>query len=234
MEIPKECKILSITRFKEIPYLVHGFGTGIWEEHHLRRSKEWKNFRLIFLNQIHSNIIHFIESGPLKNLDGDAMITSLPHLLLIIKTADCLPVLAVEESRKVIAAIHCGWRGTKKRVAQHAVKGMESRYGCVPSSLLVALGSCIGPECYEVGSNVLESYEEEGLSLDIFRPCPNKKDVYLLDLKEANIIQLLSLGVKKENIFSIDFCSHCSEIMPSFRREGKMASRMLSFIGMSF
>jgi len=224
----------TIPQLEKIPNLIHGFGTKKWKETDFKKKPGWKDFRHLFLEQIHSNIIHFIDKIPQKSLKGDAMVTPLPHLLLVVKTADCLPVLIVERSRRIIAAVHCGWRGTQKRVVQQVIKGMEDYYDCQLSSLLVAFGPCIGPDCYEVGEDVWQSFKEEGLSPEIFRPHPLQKGKYFLDLRKANLFQLLDLGVKRENIFIIDFCSHCSKILPSFRREGEKATRMLGFIGMSF
>lgn len=223
-----------VSRLEKIPFLFHGFGTRNWREKNFKEKTEWKNFKLIFLDQIHSNVIHFVDKVPDKNLKGDGMITNLPFLFLLIKTADCLPVLIVDEMRKVIAAVHCGWRGTRKRVIQGVIQDLENHYGCFPSSLLVAMGPRIGNECYEVGEDVRESFEEQGFSPVFFRPHPYRKRKYFLDLKEANYSQLLGLGVQEKNIYSIDICTHCQKMFPSFRRDGEKAGRMLSFVGMSF
>ena len=224
--------IFTVSRLEQIPYLVHGFGTENWRESDIREKLKGKDFRFLFLNQIHSDIVHFIDKIPSDNLNGDALITRLPRLLMVIKTADCLPVLMVEESRKIIAAVHCGWRGTQKRVIQRVLEGMEDHYRGQLDSLLVALGPSIGPECYEVGQDVRQGFEEADLPLLVFRPHPVKKDKYFLDLREANLLQLLGLGVKRENIFTVDSCTHCSNFLPSYRRDGKKSGRMLSFIGM--
>jgi YfiH family protein len=232
MQSARRSDFLSIPRLEQIPYIVHGFGTGEWKDADFKKRPEWAGFRLLFLNQVHSTIIRFIDRIPEKMLRGDAMITDIPEFLLIIKTADCLPVLVVDEPRKVIAAIHCGWRGTSKRVIQKGIQGMVDRYGCHASSLLVALGPCIGSECYEVGEDVLQSFKQEGLSSEFFRPHPSKKKKYLFDLKGENISQLLSLGIEKENIYCVDACTHCDRALPSYRRDREKAGRMLSFIGM--
>lgn len=234
MEIQSEKEFFTISRFEKIPYLFHGFGAVNWREKDFRKRPQWKDFKFLFLKQIHSNIVHIIDKTPLKDLRGDALVTAIPNLMLIIKTADCLPVLIVEESSRLIGAVHCGWRGIQKRVLQRAILSMEEYYGLKSSSLLVAMGPCIGSDCYEVGEDVRQKFEREGLSLDIFRHHSLHKSKYLLNLRSSNLYQLLSLGVKRENIFIIDFCSHCSKTLPSFRRDGKKASRMLSFIGMSF
>jgi YfiH family protein len=224
----------TIPRLEKIHYLIHGFGTRKWEDNDYLNRPEWKEFKLVFLDQIHSNIIHLLDSVPEERLKGDAMITGLPFLLLIIKTADCLPVLVVDESHKVIAAVHSGWRGTSKRVVQKAIQRMRDHYGCHPSSLLVALGPCIAHECYEVGENVYQSFEEEGLSTEFFRNHPLRRKKYLFDLKGANVSQMVSAGIEEKNVFSSGICTHCQEGLPSFRREKDKAGRTLSFIGMSF
>lgn len=227
-------EFFTIPRLEQIAYLVHGFGTAERKETDFRKSLEGKDFRILHLKQVHSNIVHFVDKIPDENLRGDAVVTALPHLLLVIKTADCLPVLMAEESKRIIAAVHCGWRGTQKKVIQRTIKGMESHYGCQPSSLLVAFGPCIGPDCYEVGEDVRRSYEKAGLASEIFRNHPSREGKYFLDLRKATRLQLLSLGVKKENLYGIDSCSHCCDFLPSYRRDGKSKTRMESFIGMSF
>jgi len=232
MERARREDIITIPRLERIPFLVHGFGTKDWKDKDFKQRPEWKRFRLLFLNQVHSDIIRFIDSIPEKELRGDAMVTGLPSLLLLIKTADCLPVLVVDEPRRVIAAVHCGWRGTSKGVVKRAIQGMEEHYGCQPPGLLVGLGPCIEGECYEVGKDVFQAYKRERLKIEFFRKHPSKKGKYLFDLKGENISQLVSAGVEEKNIYSADCCTYCDNSLPSFRRDKERAGRMLSFIGM--
>jgi hypothetical protein len=225
---------LTVPRLTEVLFLTHGFGTGKWKRSDFKRKPEWQDFKLVFLDQIHSDVIQLIDEVPQKKLSGDAMITGLPFLLLIIKTADCLPVLVVDEPRKVIAAVHCGWKGTSRRIVQKIIQMMKNHYGSDPSSLLAAMGPCIGPECYEVGDDVLQSFKDEGLSTEFFRNHPHRKGKYLFDLRGTNLAQMTSAGIKERNIFSIGICTHCHDSFPSYRRDGNKAGRMMSFIGMSF
>ncbi|NIM57790.1 MAG: peptidoglycan editing factor PgeF [Candidatus Aminicenantes bacterium] len=223
----------TIPRLERIPFLIHGFGARLWKEDDYKNRPEWKDFKLVLLNQIHSNIIQVIDNVPEEKLKGDAAITGLPFLLLIIKTADCLPALIVDEPQKVIAAVHCGWRGTSKRVIKKVIQNMKNHYGSDPALLLVALGPCIGRECYEVGEDVYKSFKQEGLSTEFFRNHPLRRQKYLFDLKGANLSQMVSEGVEEKNIFSVEICTHCHESLPSFRRDKDKAGRTLSFIGMS-
>lgn len=222
---------ITIPQLEEISFLIHGFGTVRWKEKDFKRRPEWQSFRLLFLDQIHSNVIQSIDKIPKGNLEGDAMITDLPFLFLIIETADCLPVFIVSQSPKVIAAVHCGWKGTRKRVIQRAIQRMRDHYGCDPSVLLVALGPCIEGRCYEVGEDVLQDFEKDGHSTEFFQNHPSHKGKYLFDLKEVNISQMVSLGIKKDNILSMDICTHCHKEFSSYRRDKDRAGRVLSFTG---
>jgi YfiH family protein len=232
MSVPWK-QLLTVPRFERIPCLYHGFGNAFFEAEDFSRREEWRDFRLLFLDQIHSDVVHFIQKVPEKNLRGDALVTDLPRIFLIIKTADCLPIFLVDEARRVIAAVHCGWKGTLEKVLGKVVLGMKCHYGSDPESLLAAFGPSIGGECYEVGEDVARSFAVRGFPDSFFRPVPSRSGKYLFDLREANRIQLLRLGVKEENLSTAGVCTHCDRDFLSFRRDKSRAGRMLSFIAMS-
>ncbi len=91
---------------------------------------------LITLRQVHSDIIHRIDSVPDKKNDeplpGDGMITEIPGLLLAIQTADCLPVIVVDAKRHAVGVFHAGWRGTVKRIVEKGVGEMVRCFGSRP------------------------------------------------------------------------------------------------------
>ena len=227
-------RILTVPRFLRIPFLVHGFGDAGLEEADLRTRPEWAAFQFVSLRQVHSDIVHFIRRMPGAGLRGDAAVTSLPRVLLIIKTADCLPVLLVDEKKQVIGAVHCGWKGTQGRLLEKVIEGMKARYGSDPASILAAFGPCIARRCYEVGTDVRRSYAAAGFPSSLFRPVPGRRGKYLFDLAAANRLQLLRQGVKEKNIYTVDICTHCDARYPSFRRDKNSTGRMVSFIGISF
>ena len=231
-DIRKEFLTVSILR--EIPFIVHGFGTKHWAESDIERKPELAHFKRLSLKQIHSDIVRVIRATPDRLLEGDAMITDQPGILLIIKTADCLPVFVADTERKTIAAVHCGWMGTKKRVLQKTVETMKSIFRSNPESMRVAMGPCIASCCYEVGEDVLSEFVKTGFPREVFQNHPKRKNKYLLDLDKANRIQLTELGVRKENIVAIDLCTHCDNNLLSYRRDRKTAQRLLNFIGMIF
>lgn len=225
--------LITIPRFERIPFVYHGFGAAGWRGGDFKKREEWQGFKRLYLRQVHSDVIHFVLDLPNTSLRGDAMITGLPGLFLIIKTADCLPVLLVDEKKRVIAAVHCGWRGTLLRLLEKVVSGMKARFDCAPVDILAALGPSIGAGCYEVGGDVRGPFRENGFPDALFRPVRGRPRQYFFDLREANRLQLQSQGVGDKNIFSIDICSHCDRRFPSFRRDRVNAGRMLSFIALT-
>jgi YfiH family protein len=221
-----------VTELRKIPFLVHGFGTRFLTENQIQENPEWKSFSLVFLQQVHSDIVRTIESPPQERLKGDALLTRRPNLFLAVKTADCLPILIVSQEPPAIAAVHCGWRGTEKRLAQKAVRAMAGNFGCRPSALQAVLGPSIAQECYEVGEDVRQGCRRESVGPSFFRPHPDREGKYFYDLKGANLAQLRSTGMKEDNIHSVNRCTFCEKDLYSYRRQKAATGRMISFIGM--
>jgi len=232
-EIGMVSQIITVPRLERLPFLRHGFGDSLWKNKDLRLLAERQRFQLILLRQVHSDTVHFIEEMPQRILRGDAAVTLLPGLLLVIRTADCLPVLLVEGKKRLIGAVHCGWKGTSRRILEKVVLGMQEHYGADPGAIMAAFGPCIGGHCYEVGEDVRRAFAAPGLPAPAFRPVTGRKDRFLFDLRSANRLQLLELGVKARNIFSVDICTHCHSDYPSYRRDREKCDRIFSFIGLS-
>jgi YfiH family protein len=226
-------KLITVPRFERVPFLYHGFGTAAWKEADFAARKEWRGFRRVFLDQVHSNIVHCIRRVPPRKLKGDALVTDLSRVFLVIKTADCLPVLLVDEARRIIAAVHCGWKGTVQRVLEKTVSEMRECCGSEPAGLLAALGPAICGACYEVGEDVAERFAARGFPRSLFRPVPDRRGKHLFDLREANRLELLRLGVRPENISLVHACTRCESRFLSYRRDGSRAGRMQSFIGLA-
>lgn len=129
-------------------------------------------WQLITLKQRHTDIVRVVEGRPrgagvvrerdgAVKLHGDALITDQPGLLLAVQVADCLPVLLVDPEKRVVAAVHAGWRGTVKRIAEKTVGEMRARFGCRPRDLRAAIGPGIHRCCYEVGRELVERFESQ-------------------------------------------------------------------------
>jgi YfiH family protein len=213
--------------------LVHGFGAGGWSESDFLAFSASHRMRPIIMRQLHSDIIHRLRAAPSRQLEGDALMTDVPRLLLVIRTADCLPVFLVDEKNRAVAAVHCGWRGTEKRILEKAVMAMGESYGSEPTHILAALGPCIGPACYEVGPEVRTACRKAGFPESALCGAPGREGKYLLDLRAANAWLLGMLGFKKANIFNPGpTCTHCEPRLLSYRRRPGDLRRMYNFIGL--
>jgi polyphenol oxidase len=212
-----------------------------------------KDFPLIALKQFHSDVIHLFDTTPGEPCKGDASITTRPNLLLAIQTADCVPILLVDPKRRAIAAIHAGWRGTLARIAVKTIGKMQMHFATNPRDLLAAIGPSIGPCCYEVGTEVatqfLSQFADAPTYFDEFRTGdepnpiqwlnmmppghqPPPKGVFL-DLRKANRSQLLSAGLRPQNIHTIDLCTACHpNLLFSYRKQGPQSGRLMSVIAL--
>ncbi len=232
MRLNKEHPMIQVSLLKKQPFLVHGFGTKHLTEQFLDQKLGYSQFKKVYLDQKHSDLVHCMDGDSDGVLEGDGLITDSPNLLLMVKTADCLPVLIVDTEKKVIGAVHCGWKGSGQRILQKALMKMKNKYQCRNSSLLAAMGPCICRKCYEVGEDVVGFFRDRKVTLHAFENHPDKEKKYFLDLKKLNHLQLQENGLGKNRIHSVDQCTYENKHLLSYRREGKNPGRMLNFIGL--
>jgi len=248
----------TVPRLAELAGLVHGFGGAGWSEADFLTFAASRGLEPVIMRQLHSDTVHHLDAAPAGKLEGDALLTNVPGLLTVIRTADCLPVFLVDETSRAVAAVHCGWRGTEKRILEKAARAMVRAYGSKPGAMLAALGPCIGSACYEVGPQVREGFRRAGFPPSIFTKCqergtrtggtagsvppvhvplllaeaPGRPGKSLLDLRAANVWLLRELGLKKKNILdSGSACTHCEPSLLSYRRDPGESRRMYNFIG---
>jgi YfiH family protein len=192
-----------------LDWLVHGFGT--------RGSPVPAN--LATLHQIHSATVVQAagRSGCLG--EGDALITADPGAFVGVKTADCLPILLVDDRRRAVAAVHAGWRGTVQQIVRQTVEALRQHCSSRPEDLHAAIGPGIGVCCYEVGPEVAAEF---GFSGRVH-----------MDLADANRRQVIDSGIPPSRIYLAALCTMCGgEQFYSFRREKEQAGRMFSFVGL--
>ncbi len=253
-------KYLESEALLNVDFIVHGFCTrwggisqGAYENLNFsfregdptdRVDKNWEILATAFevprrqffvVNQIHEDRILLIDEEhpkPSENqpLQYDAILTDRPGLAIGIKTADCVPILMVDPVRRVIGAVHAGWKGTSLGIAAKAVDALVSRYLSKPSDLIVAVGPAIGPCCYQVDEVVFGSMSDQSGQDSLFRPC-REKGKWMLDLSLANRLQLERTGIPSGNIFTSGICTACrGDFFFSHRREKGKTGRHLNFI----
>jgi YfiH family protein len=214
-----------------------------------------KSWPLITLRQIHSDLIHLVDSIPDTPLVGDGLITATPGLLLAVQTADCLPIILVDPKHRAVGVFHAGWRGTVKRIVEKGVGEMFRRFGSRPGDLRAAIGPGIHSCCYQVGEEVRTKFESQfsyaaGLFHEVKESDPVREKYPLLfltarapghgelppkiylDLVEANRQQLLAVGVAAKNIDASPLCTNCrTDLLFSFRAEKGKTGRLMGVVG---
>ena len=151
-------------------------------------------------------------------------------MALCIKTADCVPVFLADPVRRVIGAVHAGWKGTALQIVEKAVREMVQRFGARPSDLFAAIGPAIGPCCYEVDAAVYQAMSHHA-SRTAFFHTGRQDGRWMLDLPLANRHQLLRCGLLPERIRTADHCTACHpDLFFSHRAQGGNTGRQLNFI----
>jgi len=171
---------------------------------------------LVFSSQVHGDVVRRVTAADRgKGLDrrvdydADGLITDEPGVTLVVFGADCLTVLLCDPVRRVIAAVHAGWRGTALGIAARAVESMIRDYGCRPEDIMAALGPCISKCCFEVGEEVPQAMTaalgEEALPY-ITEQGGGK---YRVDLKGLNALWLNRSGILTTKIDISPDCTMC-------------------------
>lgn len=218
--------------------------------------REAKNWKLVTLHQKHTPIVRTLRDPEITTMRGDAVMTDLPHHLLAVMTADCIPVLVFDPRRKAVAAFHAGWRGTLARIVERGIGTMQLEFGSKPSDLVAAIGPGIGPCCYSVGEEIRHDFNSQfayapELFSDIYESDPIRDKYPLLfltarapghspigpqlhlDLWEANRRQLLDAGLSAKKISVAQQCTACGESrFFSHRSSEGFTGRMMSVIGL--
>ncbi|MCP5061115.1 MAG: peptidoglycan editing factor PgeF [Ignavibacteriae bacterium] len=181
--------------------------------------------KVVIQKQTHGDTINIIDS-PSQNLEGDAIITSTPNIGLAISTADCNNIFIYDKSKKVIAAVHSGWKGTEIKILKKTLNKLKDNYNSDPKDLIVYAGPAISKENYEVGEEVAAKFDKKYVEKK------NNSSKYFLDLKNANLDMVLDFGVPESNIQFSQMCSFETEKLQSYRREGENSGRALGVIAL--
>ena len=188
--------------------------------------------KLRLLHQVHGN--HIVRGASFAGRpEADAIISNDPSEALVVRVADCAPILMADRRSGVVAAVHAGWRSTIKRIAPAAVRALADEYGTQPDSLIVAIGPSLGACCGEMGEEVVQMFLQAGhdsRSIDRwFRREPGRRPHF--DLWRANADELESAGVPREAIHISALCTRTHpDVFHSYRAAGAEAGRMAAVI----
>lgn len=168
--------------------------------------------KLIFMEQIHSDVVEVLKSNEQILTPCDAIITDLKDVGVCVMVADCVPLIFVDEDKKCIGVAHCGRAGVMKKLATKTLNLMQKEFNV--KGVFVYIGAFIQSNCYEVGSLELGEFNKY-------------KHNGKFDMKNALKDELDTKIVK--SIEFLDICTHCSDEFYSYRRDGK-TGRSVGFV----
>ncbi len=141
------------------------------------------------------------------HLKADAIITIQPGVTLIMRFADCVPIMTYDPQNRAAGVAHAGWLGTVRGIAAELVRCMQKEFGSKPDELLAGIGPSIGPDHYPVGEDVVAQFEEaRGESAGEHFHSINGANH--LELWSANEAQLRAAGV--DSIEVSEICTACN------------------------
>jgi len=181
------------------------------------------------VRQVHGREVILVRPGdPVPHgVDADALISTDPTCAVSVRVADCVPMLIADRQRRLVAAVHAGWRGTCAGIAMRTVVRIAEA-GVPPDELVAVIGPAIGRCCYQVDERVRSAFlamtpdaaawfDEDG---------PGR---WKLDLWQANADQLVASGVVPGAIHTAGLCTADQpDVCYSYRREGPATGRMVA------
>jgi len=194
-----------------------------------------ERFVFVTAHQTHSNHVCIIDKKKMYGWekledaveDCDALVTDRENVIVTILTADCVPILLYDPVKRVVAAVHAGWRGTEGEIVIKTIDTMKRRFGSSPSDILAGVAPAIGKCCYEVEEDVASHFSAYPDAMQRH----GKK--YMLDLPEINKTQMIATGILEEHIEMSGICTACEvETFFSYRREQGCSGRFMSMIGL--
>lgn len=201
---------------------------GIKELNSLRKEFDAKD--IIYLKQIHSDKIlnYTCNDENIKDEEGDAIITNEKNIIIGVFTADCVPIILIDEEKEVMAAIHSGWRGTFESITLKTIEKMKSEFNTNEMNIKAYIGPHIRKCCYEISEELKSNFIEKKKTI-------SKEELFdgnNLNLESCIVDDLKKAGVKEYNINSLNLCTHCNDDIKlhSYRKSQGSYGRMFSFI----
>jgi polyphenol oxidase len=183
--------------------------------------KDLGSDRIFTINQVHGG--HIVRTSEIKHLEiqeADGIISENPGDILVIRSADCVPVL-ISSEEGIFAAVHAGWKGLACGIVGKCVLMMR-KMGA--NNIDVAIGPAIGPCCFRVGGDVAQLMGSQFLRIE--------NGIKFIDLWETAKSQALSTGVEGHKISVLRICTCCRErLFFSYRRQAEAAGRQAAVIG---
>jgi YfiH family protein len=191
---------------------------------------------LLLVTQVHGAAVALATRDrprPWHRPDADVIVTDDPSAAVGVRTADCVPILLAEDTGRVVAAVHAGWRGLAARAPIAGVQALFEHFGVRPERLIAAIGPAIGQCCYEVGAETRQAFVDAGHHATVLEGWfePREGGKFHLDTVRAAREQLEGTGVLSSRIHDAALCTRTyAGVFHSYRAAGARAGRMVALI----
>jgi YfiH family protein len=180
---------------------------------------------VVWAEQVHGGSVAFVDrrqETPMTIAGCDALLTVTPGVALVIRTADCLPIVVSDPRHRAIGIAHAGWRGLTAQLLLRLVAAFCRTVHSDPAQLRVAIGPAIRACCYEVSPDFARRFE----------PFVERiKGRFTCDLPAVARHQLQRGGIRPAHLLDSQRCTACEpDHWYSVRREGDATGRLLSFV----
>jgi hypothetical protein len=193
--------------------------------HRLQQATEMEDRRRLWVHQIHGHRVAIARDSTFEcGTPADALVTNDATACILVRVADCVPILLSSPDGRTVAAVHAGWRGVIAGVVTQAVNAISNLADSAPVKITAAIGPCISHDFFEVGPEVIAEF------VKLFGPGPAWAERHV-DLPEAVSIQLQYAGLLMDQIDRTDRCTaRDREEFFSHRRDRGITGRMAALI----
>lgn len=182
------------------------------------------------VRQVHGADVVWADAVAREDVIADAVITRGVNIGCVVRTADCLPVLISDAAGTQVAAVHAGWRG----LAAGVLANTCSEFGSSIGASLAWLGPAIGPERFEVGAEVLDTFVRYGWERAVLRrafvPVHGVQGKWLVNLYELARHALVTSGMCIDGVYGGEWCTYTQQEQFFSHRRNRDIGRMYSMI----
>ena len=151
---------------------------------------------------------------------ADAILTDRPGVHLLMRFADCVPIMLFDPAKRVIGLVHAGWKGTIKKTVNAAIQNMKEVYYTDPQDILAGIGPSIGPDHYQVGEQVYDQVRQ-AFGSDANSLLLSSNSGVNFDLWAANTLLLHEAGIRQIELAGLCTACHVSDWFSHRQEMGK-------------
>ena len=185
--------------------------------------------KIIFLNQVHSTKVEFIDRPRKKILTADSMFTCRKDVFLGILTADCAPLIVL--GKKYFGIIHVGWRGALDGIIENTIDAMMKK-GEKVQNFYIFIGPHLMKRSFEIRNDFVNFLLGKCKQNEVYvEEIENKK---FFDFSKFILDIIKKIGIKKIEISHENTYTNNSKYF-SYRflskRGIKNCGRQISLVG---